>query len=70
MATEGEAMTRKAITLQQNISLDYDYTDKTEKHVWVVKKVVNSTYPNVGQGLNRQEVDAMCDDDEWQVTIV
>jgi|TARA_Y100000034_G_scaffold6555_1_gene7224 hypothetical protein len=63
-------MTRKAITLQQNISLDYDYTDKTEKHVWVVKKVVNSTYPNVGQGLNRQEVDAMCDDDEWQVTIV
>tara|TARA_Y100000310_G_scaffold257457_1_gene265509 strand:+ start:415 stop:627 length:213 start_codon:yes stop_codon:yes gene_type:complete len=70
LATEGEAMTRKAITLQQNISLDYDYTDKTEKHVWVVKKVVNSTYPNVGQGLNRQEVDAMCDDDEWQVTIV
>lgn len=61
----------KKLFVHQQLNQEYlgDHTPELGRYVYVVDKVVNSTLPQPRQALNKDEVDKLCNDEDWQVTI-
>ena len=47
----------------------YNSIGATERYVYIVTKVKNSTTPEIGAKLSKAEIDLMCESKKWTVDI-
>lgn len=61
----------KRLFVQQQISNQFigGVTPDDKKYVYVVKKLQNTTWPEIGAALTKNHIDDLCNDADWSITI-
>ena len=62
----------KNLYVQQVFNLEYsgpEHTPELDKYNYKVTRVVDATEPTVTEILTKDQVDALCNNPDWRVTI-
>lgn len=59
----------KQLHVKQTLELDLDSPDNYRRISYTVKKIVNSTVPEIDSKLDPVGLNEYCESDDWNVTV-